>query len=190
MGTSISQPSPPRSNWKRVFVCYENDSIPESRVVNEVWRASETSDKGSLPISSDMKSDAVYSCYDAVRTSKTIQEAMAKFNGTLIKTKSNTIVSEFAKRAIAGSFQSKSPSEQWANNFFREVTNYIVSRDTSGFVGKNYRNKSVKDLIQFKQNLSNQVSQVVGSKGRNLKSKNDWDSFVDSCIASLKTSKP
>ena len=37
MGTSVSQSSPRKSSsWKRVFVCYENNSIPENRIVNEV----------------------------------------------------------------------------------------------------------------------------------------------------------
>lgn len=194
MGTSVSQPSPRKSNWKRVFVCYESNNLPEDRVVNEIWRASENPEQGGQPLSNDMKSVAAYACYQAVTTSKTAQEAMQKFTEAVRATKSNSIVAEFAKRAIARSFQTQStqgtsPSQLWASNFFREVTNYIVSRDASGFVGKDYRNKSVKELIEFKQNLGEHVTKVIGSDSSNFKSRSDWEKFVDSSIKKLKSAK-
>lgn len=190
MGTSISQPSPRKSsNWKRVFVCYESNNLPDSRVINEVWRASETSEKESKPLSSEMKTQAIYSCYEAVKSSKNINEALQKFNKAIIETKSNSIVAEFAKRVIPSAFQSKNPSEQWTNNFFKEVTNYVMSRDASGFVGDSYRNKSVKELIDFKKTVSKRVEQVIMSEKKDFKSQADWNSFVDKSITKLKSTK-
>lgn len=188
MGTSISQSSPRRSsNWKRVFVCYESNNLPDSRVMNEIWRASETSDKGNSPLSSELKTQAIYSCYEAVKSSKSFDEAIQKFNKTIIETKGNSIVAEFAKRVIPSAFQSSNPSEQWANNFFKEVTKYVISRDASGFVGESYRNKSVKELIEFKKNVSNKVEQVIKSEKKEFKSQADWNSFVDKSISKLKS---
>lgn len=188
MGTSISQSSPRRSsNWKRVFVCYESNNLPDSRVMNEIWRASETSEKGSNPLSSELKTQAIYSCYEAVKSSKSFDEAIQKFNKTIIETKGNSIVAEFAKRVIPSAFESRNPSEQWANNFFKEVTNYVMSRDASGFVGESYRNKSVKELIEFKKNVSNKVQQVIKSEKKEFKSQADWNSFVDKSISKLKS---
>jgi hypothetical protein len=190
MGTSISQSSPRKSsNWKRVFVCYENNNLPDNRVMNEVWRASETSEKESKPLSSEMKAQAIYSCYEAVKSSNNFPEALQKFNNAIVKTKSNSIIAEFAKRVIPSAFQSSNPSDQWANNFFKEVTNYVISRDASGFVGANYRNKSVKELIEFKKNVSNKVEQIVKSEKKNIKSQKDWNSFIDNSISKLKTAK-
>lgn len=190
MGTSISQSSPRKSsNWKRVLVCYENNNISSNRVMNEVWRASETSEKGSEPISSEMKTGTIYSCYEAVNSSKNFQEAMLKFNKTIIDTKSNSIIAEFAKRVIPSSFQANNPSEQWTNSFFREVTNYVMSRDASGFVGEGYRNKSVKELINFKKEVSNKVEQVISVEKKNFKSEADWNLFVDNSISKLKSAK-
>lgn len=190
MGTSISQSSPRKSsNWKRVFVCYENNNLPDNRVINEIWRASETSEKGINPLSSEMKSQAIYSCYEAVKTSNNFQEALQKFNKTILETKSNSIIAEFAKRVIPSAFQSQNPSEQWTNNFFKEVTNYIISRDASGFVGERYRNKSVSELIEFKKSISNKVEQVIKSEKKEFKSKNDWNSFVDNSISKLKSTR-
>ena len=190
MGTSVSQSSPRNSsNWKRVFVCYESNNLPENRIINEIWRASETSEKGSTPLSSEMKSKAVYSCYEAVKSSQTFNEALQKFNNHIITNKSNSIIAEFAKRVIPTAFQSKNPSEQWAANFFKEVTKYIISRDASGYVGKSYRNKSVKELIEFKDSVANKVNNVISSEKRVFKSQSDWNSFVDNSIAKLKSSQ-
>lgn len=190
MGTSISQSSPRQSsNWKRVFVCYENNNLSDNRVMNEVWRASETSEKASKPLSSEMKSQAIYKCYEAVKSSNNFQEALQKFNNNIIEAKSNSIIAEFAKRVIPSAFQSNNPSEQWANNFFKEVTNYVMSRDASGFVGERYRNKSVKELIEFKKSVSNKVSQIIGSEKKDFKSQADWNSFVDKSISKLKSTK-
>jgi hypothetical protein len=155
--------------------------------MNEIWRASETSDKGSNPLSSELKTQAIYSCYEAVKSSKSFDEAIEKFNKTIIETKGNSIVAEFAKRVIPSAFQSSNPSEQWANNFFKEVTNYVMSRDASGFVGESYRNKSVKELIEFKKNVSNKVEQVIKSEKKEFKSQADWNSFVDKSISKLKS---
>ena len=102
---SLLRENPPVG--KRVFVCYENNSIPENRIVNEVWRASETSEKGSNPLSSEMKSEAIFSCYEAVKTSKNFQEALQKFNNKILETKSNSIVAEFAKHVIRLLFRLK-----------------------------------------------------------------------------------
>lgn len=190
MGTSVSQSSPRKSsNWKRVFVCYENNNIPDSRVMNEIWRASDTSEEGISPLSSEMKKQTIYFCYEAVKSSKTFNEALQKFNKAIIETKGNSIVAEFAKRVIPSAFQSKNPSEQWTSNFFKEVTNYVISRDASGFVGENYRNKSIKDLIDFKKTVSNKVKQIIMSEKKDFKSQSDWNSFVDKSISKLKSTK-
>jgi hypothetical protein len=184
MGTSISQPSKRTPNWRPVFKCYENDKIPENRAINEVWRASENEDK---PISLHLKSESIYNCFEAVKSSSSIAEAMQKFNLSILKNKNNSIVSEFAKRAIPLAFQSTNPSGHWINNFFSEVTNYIVSRDTSGFVGDKYRNKNVNELINFKKSINSRVNQILGNEGSSINSHSSWNLFVDSSINKLKT---
>ena len=186
MGTSISHGSPRTSNWKPVLACYINHSFSKERVINEVWRASE---KEETPISSMMKSKAIFECYNAVSNSVNYQEALQKFNDTILSTKQNTIVAELAKRVIPTAFQSEKPSQQWKNSFFTELTNYVVSRDASGFVGKNFRNKSVTDLIAFKKSISKKVNDIVGADQTKIKNKSDWNAFVDSSITKLKSAK-
>lgn len=186
MGTSVSHGSPRTSNWKPVLACYTNDSFSKERVINEVWRASENE---GTPISSLMKSDTIFECYNAVSNSQNYREALQKFNDIILSTKQNTIVAEFAKRVIPTAYQSEKPSQQWKNSFFAELTNYVVSRDASGFVGENFRNKSVTDLIAFKKSLSKKVNDIVGADKSKIKNKNDWNAFVDSSITKLKSAK-
>lgn len=184
MGTSISQYSKRTPNWRPVFKCYENDKIPEYRAINEVWRASENDE---VPISSHLKSEVIYHCYEAVKNSDSIPEAVQKLNQSILNNKNNSIISEFAKRAIPLAFQSKNPSSQWINSFFSEVTNYFVSRDTSGFVGDKYRNKNVNELIAFKKNIHSRVNQILGSGDKKIDSRSSWNYYVDSSIQKLKT---
>src|SRR5258708_20691785 len=183
MGTSISQASPRNTNWKPVLAGYSSDNVHESRLINEIWRASEKES-----ISESIKSNAVYSCFEAVRSSKTFQEALQKANLSIRESKNNSLIAEFAKRVIPLAFQSNKPLDQWAGKFFCEVTNYIISRDSSGFVGDMYRNKSVKELINFKKSVVKRVDSIVVSGSKTIRSQKDWNSFVDRSISKLKTS--
>lgn len=184
MGTSVSQPSERSTNWRRVLICYENNKIPQERLVNEIWRASENE---SIPISNMLKTDAIFSCYEAVKTSKNYSEALTKFNQKIIELKGNSIIAEFAKRVIPIAFQAKNPSEQWTKSLFSEITNYVVSRDAPGFVGEGNRNQSVQDLIEFKKGVSNHINQIIITKPKQFSSKKGWNSFVDESISKLET---
>lgn len=186
MGTSVSHGSPRTSNWKPVLACYTSDKIPHERTISEVWRASENEKQS---ISSMIKSEAIFKCYDVVGKSKNYKEALEKFNATILQSKQNSIVAEFAKRVIPLAFQSKLPQEQWKSSFFSELTNYVVSRDTSGFVGDKFRNKSVSDLIEFKRNINQKVAAIVSSEKMKISSQHDWNSFVDKSISKLKSAK-
>lgn len=186
MGTSISHPSVRNTNWKPVLAGYTSKHIPETRIVNEIWRASE---KDAVPMSQSLKSDSVFACYKAVSTSSDFREALNKYSSALRQGKSNSMVAEFAKRAIPLSFQSNNPSAQWPSHFFSEITSYVVSRDLSGFIGDNYRNKSVKEAINFKKSVIGRIKEIVGQQPQKIRGKADWDSFVDKCIAKLKSAE-
>jgi hypothetical protein len=186
MGTSISQASPRNTNWSPVHTGYKSEFVSEERIISEIWRASENQE---IPISQSIASESIYECYAAVRNSPNFQEAVEKFSEHLADSKSNSIVAEFAKRAIPAAYQSERPAEAWASRFFSEVTNYMMSRDLSGFVGGGNRNKTVTEMINFKKNITNKVSEIVGSGSRNIKNNNDWKSFVSESIDQLKSTK-
>jgi hypothetical protein len=184
MGTSNSQPSPDNSNWRRTFACYSDPNIPEERTINEVWRASENED---IPISEFLKSNTIFECYQIVKNSKGYNEALSKVNEKVLALGNNTIIAEFAKRVIPVAFQSENPAFEWQSLLFSEITNYVVSRDASGFVGSKYRNKSIAQLIEFKRNLSNKVKNVINNKVRDITSYKDWKSFINDSILTLKS---
>jgi hypothetical protein len=186
MGTSVSHPSLRNTNWSAVHAGYQNAFIPENRIINEIWRACE---KDATPISDMLKSKAIYECYSAVNSSNSFQEALKKFDTSIRENKNNSIVAEFAKRVIPSAFQSNNPAENWTARFFSELTNYVMSRDMSGFVGEKYRNKSVGELINFKRNITRKVFEIVSSEKVSIKTQKDWNSFVNKSVDKLKTTK-
>jgi hypothetical protein len=186
MGTSISHPSPRNSNWKPVLACYTSTNIPYERIINEVWRATENDP---TPISTLMKSETIFQCFNAVRNSKNYREALDRFNDFILSSKQNSIVAEFAKRGIPASFMSTSPSNQWKKNLFSEITNYVISRDASGFVGDKFRNKSIDELMEFKKTISERINNIISTGKEKISNLKQWNSFVDSSILKLKSTK-
>ncbi|WP_205513029.1 hypothetical protein [Longitalea arenae] len=183
MGTSISQASERNTNWRPVHLGYEKSSIPENRIINEIWRASENEP---IPMSQELKSDAVYNCFIAVKSSDSFTEAWQKANAAIFSDKNNNLVAEFAKRVIPAAYQSQQPIGTWAGKFFSEVTNYVVSRDASGFIGQKYRIKSIRELISFKKSIVERVREAIESQSMNINNKREWNTFIDSSISALK----
>lgn len=184
MGTSISQPSPRTTNWSPVNAGYQNKFISEDRIINEIWRACENED---IPVSEDIKSKAIFECFSAVKKSINSEQALTRVNSFLLANKNNSMIAEFAKRAIVRAFSSDQPTKTWTTGFFAEITNYIISRDASGFVGNKYRNKTVNELISFKKNIYNKVSAQIYTEAKDFKNLNDWNKFVDKSINKLKS---
>lgn len=184
MGTSTSQGSPRNSSsWKPIFSYYSNEALPEEGVIKEVWRASEMQES---PLSSEIKSDLLFECYKAVASSSNHYDALNQFTKAVISSRQNSIVSELAKRAIPAAFLSSNPAEAWKQSLFTEVTKYVISRDASGFVGENFRNKKVSDLIEFKERIGKRVSEIVRTEESKIRNKRDWKSFVSKSISKLK----
>jgi hypothetical protein len=186
MGTSVSHSSPRTSNWKPVHICYTSNKISEDNTLREIWRAADNPSE-SIRWSTEMKSDIIYSCFEKVKSSSNIQEALTKFNAEVLSTKTNSIAAELAKRAIPISFQAIDPSSGWVNKFFSEVTKYLISRDTSGFVGENYRNKNVKDLEGFKERLLTNLNHHLSTEKIKISNRSEWNNFIDKTVFKLKT---
>ncbi|MGR3175467.1 MAG: hypothetical protein ACUZ8N_12835 [Candidatus Scalindua sp.] len=183
MGTSTSHPSPKNSNWKPVSTGYQNKNIPIERVISEVWRASENQEN---PISEEISSDIVFKCQGIIKDAKDVNHAINNYNKEILKTKSNSIIVEFAKRAIPAAMKSDERESEWRSSFFSEVTSYIVSRDASGYVGKGYRNKSVNELINFKNSIKENVRSVIKKIDIEPKNKKQWRSYVKNTIRQVK----
>lgn len=183
MGTSKNYPSPDSPRWRAVKTGYKNGHISEKRIASEVWRAASAE---SPDVSNMLSSEIVYKCDKIVETSVSAIDAFKAFSQEIISSKQSSIVTEFAKRAIVQSYGEGNKVENWRSNLVSEVTDYFVSRDIAGYYGKGNRNKNISELIAFKNNIREIVTQkVVGVKSE-IKNVNDWKKFIDSTIARLK----
>jgi len=183
MGTSKNYSSPKTARWNAVRSCYTNKKIPESRVVSEVWRAA-TQENSQLQ--SMLNSEIVYKCNEIVQNSRNPFEAQQKYISELISSKQSSIITEFAKRAIAQSYQGPDPSSEWRKNFISEVTNYFVSRDIAGFVGKDSRNDNIGQLNTFKDNLKSIVKDTINSIKLSPKDHTEWKNYIQISLTKIK----
>jgi hypothetical protein len=186
MGTSISQGSSRTSIWKPLHACYSNKVISEQNVIKEVWKAADNPNE-SVRWSSEIKSDIIYKCYESVKNSKSAFEAIKKFNETINKEKNNSIAAELAKRSIQHAYSEKNRTAAWTTKLIKEISNYVISRDTSGFVGEKYRSKTVKELVNFKSSLNKELTRKLSNiETRKIDSKKQWNNFIDKTISNLK----
>lgn len=183
MGTSVNHPSPKETNWKPVLAAYTYEHIPVERLLADVWRAVENDPQ---PLSLTMESDALFKCYQAVKESSSVPQAIRNITAELTSSRQNSIVAEFAKRAVPAAFKSESPAQEWRAAFFSEITNYLVSRDASGYVGSRFRNKTISDLVAFKQDVRRQVGEAVRSVRADPRSSAEWRAFVREAITNIR----
>ena len=182
MGTSVSQGSPRNINWNAVLSGYRDEFVSENRILSEIWRAYEKE-----KISNLLKTTAIFDCYTVVSSSRDASEAIARYDSYLSEKKRNSIIAEIAKRTIPTSFEVDQPSNAWMARLFSEITNYVLSRDVSGFVGESYRNKSVKELIEFKDRLRSKVIRSISEEKVVVRSIKEWRAFVDNSVNKLKS---
>ncbi|MEV4887302.1 hypothetical protein MRBLMN1_005884 [Chitinophaga ginsengisegetis] len=183
MGTSNNQSSPRDSNWKPVRASYINRSIPEARVLSEIWRASEHQ---SIPLSNELSSAAVYNCVLAVSTSQTFREAINKVNDYIMNHGGNSMSVEFAKRVMPLAFEQKQPADAFPSLFISEITKYVVARDIAGCVGEGFRNKNVTEMMVFKNNIGRRAQQLSSEVTMKITSSKEWTAFIRATISKLK----
>jgi hypothetical protein len=174
MGTSVSHPSPTTLGWQAVAACYRNDSVPAERAVNEIWRAAQHE---SSPIVNDLFSNAVFLCQEAVRVSKNASAALKKATADIFKQQGNSIIAEIARRSIPIAFHAPDKLSGWQATFFAQVTDYLMSRDISGYIGKDYRNKTVSELALFKTTIKKEVKQTVLAMKAKPISHKEWMAY-------------
>lgn len=183
MGTSISAHSPRELNWNPVLVCYKDSRVPVHRVISEIWRAA---DNQTDSISDHMGSVSVFECYKSIKSSETYEEAIEKVTNFTIESGRNSLVVELAKRALAKSYSTSQPIKHWKSFFVSEVTSYFVSRDASGFIGPNYRNKNIRDLIAFKKDIDDRVVNIVSKQKSDINNLAEWKQEIQDVVTKLK----
>jgi len=182
MGTSVSQSSPKTTSWRSVNTCYESDQVTVDRIVKEIWHAAGS--EGST-IEAQIKSPAVFACYNLAQ-SDVPRDRMHDALSDVSPRYGNSMVVEYAKRATIIASQAEQPAKQWPRIFFKELTNYLVSRDASGFVGPASRSKTVGDLINLKRSIGTEVERVLGEVPISARNVNGWLHAVDSALRALR----
>jgi hypothetical protein len=186
MGTSISHKSPSTSGWKMASQGYINPDISIRRIVAEIWRATQSQPK---PLQLAIKSEAVFDCGEALRDSTSAIQALKIARKKLIETKKSSVVTELAKRTIPEAFQAKNPTKAWRSLLFSTITDYLVSRDISSYVGSKFRNKSISELISFKTAIRGVVKTIVEKEKTVPTSFNDWGRYVEKIVHTLSNEK-
>jgi hypothetical protein len=182
MGTSSNHGSPKTPNWKAVSFEYKYSDISYKRIVSDVWAAAENQPK---PLSDFMKNDVIFRCQEVIRRSENIHQAYQNVENELLSSKQNSIIAEFAKRAIPVAFKSKEHTQEWRSVFFSEVTNYLVSRDLPGYVGKQYRNKTIEDMMKFKEQIKKTAYEIAKKVKQEPSSVEQWKNYVTETIKGI-----
>src|SRR6266478_7308056 len=183
MGTSVSQASPRTTGWRVVAAGYQTEHLPPTRIATEIWRAA-TGPGNNL--GEQLEAPGVFHCYrvaqDFSGTPQRAFEALARIG----RLKDNTIALEFAKRATLIACQKEGGAQQWASLFFKEITNYLVARDASGYVGQVFRSKDVGELSNLKAEISSHVEKRVQDLGISAESAAEWQRKIKRAIETVK----
>ena|ERR1051326_3906989 len=182
MGTSVNQSSPRTTSWRSVITGYESDQVTVDRVVKEIWHAAES--EGST-VGAQIRSPAVFACYNLTQSNiprDQIHDALSDVSSKY----GNSMVVEFAKRATILASQGAQAARQWPSIFFRELTNYLVSRDASGYVGPASRSKTVGDLINLKHSIGREVQRVIGEVPISARNVNGWVRAANTALSALR----
>lgn len=167
MGTSVSQPSPSTRNWEAAQSTYKSDMFPADRVLQEIWRAATNQDEGNIAV--QLSAPIVNRLREIAVQGGTLIEVASAINREIALSRQNSLGVEIARRAALQCLSSENRSQAFNERLFAEASNYLVSRDLSGFVGSEFRNKTVSDSLRFKQSITeaavNSVSSVTVAQG-------------------------
>jgi hypothetical protein len=157
MGTSVNQRSPNTGGWRAVSACYTAENISVERTALEIWRAASKQDNSLIE---QLGSSTVAACVEAANERPT-PETAARTIEEISRLKQNTVVGEFAKRMLMVKASGGAPGDTPIAALFRQLTDYYVSRDVPGFIGANFRCKTISELRHFKQQIADAVSAKV-----------------------------
>ena len=171
MGTSVSQRSPNTPGWRVVSACYTTNAVPVDRTAVEIWRAATKQDQSLLQ---QLGSETVETCINAANQ-RVNAESAARTIQDLSLSKQNTVIGEFAKRTLILKTNGGAQEDTPIAALFRQLTDYYVSRDIAGYIGANFRCKTLSELRAFKQQLGNAVAAKVKTLEQQERlSQRDW----------------
>ncbi len=186
MGTSVSQRSPKTLPWKAVWAGYIDETVPNDRMVIDIWRAVTSNQE--YNVTKVLQSSLVHKIYLIVENSKNTNEALHNATSEIIKSKKNSIISEIAKRALVKSFLTENQGKTFKKMIFSETADYFVSRDLSGYINDRYRLKNINHAINFKNEVKERTIKKMPDNIEIAKYK-DWADYIKNTISVLRGEK-
>ncbi|MBX3150298.1 hypothetical protein KF728_09140 [Candidatus Obscuribacterales bacterium] len=184
MGTSVSQMSPRTRGWNIVQTVYTTESIGVERAVTEIWRAA-TGEATNL--ATQLASPIVARIEQIASTSGSPTEIAMRVEMEIASSGSANFACEVARLAAIKTAQAPVESRQtlFREKLFAEASSYFVSRDISGFVGQNFRNQNVSEMVEFKQKAMESTTVSVRKSSEQLK-KASWSEYVAGIVDDLR----
>jgi len=187
LGTSISQKSPRTLSWQAVGTAYDSDQVPVNRICQEVWRAATNQEAGDL--SRDLASPFIGSCVQIAEKSQSIPEAMRAVRIEAVSQKHASIATSLAQRAVAAAVAVQNVSDRkstFISSLIYEASNYLVSRDISGHVGRSQRTSSVSATTSLKDSVCRRASEVASAAFSKVSKGAEWSKAMGQVVASLR----
>ena len=184
MGTSVSQRSPDTPPWNAAREAYEDPDIPMDAALRNIWRAC---DSDGQTLSEFLSAPAVAELGNIAARASSASEVLHEAARLIVREKASSLATDIAKRALAHCAGQPEAAALYARSLFAEATNYLASRDISGFVGPNTHLATVQDSVRFKSELMRTSEAVVRQVTLpNTFDARSWAGYVRDVVASLK----
>jgi hypothetical protein len=163
MGTSTNQASPATPNWRVAHLAYVDESITIERAVQEIWRAA--TNQGETDLVSQLASSVVATCSQLASSVQSKRTVAAEVPYHIAASGEATLGSEIAYRALVKTVGREGDLHQvFAASLFAEASDYLVSRDLPGFVGRTGRCKTIAEAIEFKSKIRDSIVGIVNDR--------------------------
>lgn len=188
MGTSVNQLSPRTRNWEAAQSTYRSEAFPVERVLQEVWRAATNQAEGNL--AAQLAAPIISRLRDIVVQGATAAQVANAVNREIAQSRQASLGVEIARRAALQCVEAENPAQTFGERVFAEASNYLVSRDLPGFVGLDFRNRTVADSFQFKQSVADAAARTVRELGTpQATTVEAWREYTRAAVEGLKRSR-
>lgn len=161
MGTSANHPSPRTLPWQGVAATYRDPDVSLDRVLREVWRAARS--EPGADVRQLLQSPGVLVCLGAAMRGLSPRRTAGMVISELAKRQAGSLVAEVGRRAAILSSSEIDRFPSFVGHLFGQMTDYLVSRDLPSYVGSRWRNRTVAEAVQFKDQLRARTREIVAS---------------------------
>jgi hypothetical protein len=187
LGTSSNQRSPSTLSWAAAWATYRDPTIPDARVLREVWNAALTQEGETL--GKGLGSKAVAECLQIAHDSQSAVDAAMASQRLLTQWGNASLAADLACRALTRvSRDSPVAAHDFSAALFSEACDYLISRDLPGMVGHARRFPNLSAALTFKENLKKLTVRVVSAADPPASpvTAAEWATFVRRAFTALR----